>query len=235
MALCAMVGIQPGDRVLDIACGPGTAALVAREMGATSVLGVDFSAGMIARAREAAADIEGLEFLEGNALALPVEDGSFGVVVSNFGMIFAPDPARAVREMARVLVPRGRVGFTAWLRSGTTDSYYGAVSQHLPEINSPHDAFDWGVPEVATRWLGDSFDQIITTTMEVPFLAATPREAWRVLRSSTGRAGASYPRLSDPAKLRMDGDMEAYFEQYRQPDGSIAWVREALLIVARKS
>jgi SAM-dependent methyltransferase len=233
-ALCAMSGIQAGDRVLDIACGPGTAALVAWEIGARPVVGVDFSIGMLARAREAAAGLDGIEFVEGNALALPLPDASFDVVISNFGVIFAPDPSLAVTEMARVLATGGRIGFTAWLRSGTTDSYYRTVSRHLPEIVSPHDAFDWGDPEIATRWLGTRFQQVHTETIEVPFTARNAQEAWHALRSSTGRVGATYPRLSAEARLSMDGDMEAYFGQYRQPDGTTRWIREALVIVGKK-
>src|SRR4051812_7563030 len=78
-ALCASLDVHPGDRVLDVACGPGTAAFVARELGAAKVVGVDYAEEMVTVARERAVDDPALDFRLGNALALPVPDGAFDV------------------------------------------------------------------------------------------------------------------------------------------------------------
>lgn len=233
-ALAALAGIGAGNEVLDIGCGPGTASFIAKESGAARVVGVDISAGMLEIARERALGFAGMEFLEGNALDLPVPAQSFDVVISNFGVIFAPDPARAVAEMARVLRAGGRTAFTAWLRGGTTASYYEAVYQHLPEPPAQHDHYDWGDPERAVTWLSPRFAPVATTTIDVPYLAVSAESAWERLRSSTGRVGLSYPVLSETAKHRMDQDMARYFEQYRLADGSIHWPREALAIVGHR-
>ncbi len=233
-ALVALAGVGPGSEVLDIACGPGTVSLIANEAGAARVVGVDFSTGMLEVARERALGAAGMEFIEGNALDLPLPDQSFDVVVSNFGVIFAPDPARAVSEMARVLRPGGRAAFTAWLRSGTTASYYETVFRHLPEPPSEHDHYNWGDPEQATAWLAPRFGPIATTAIDVPFVASSAESAWERLRSSTGRVGISYPTLTEDGRAQMDQDMAKYFERFRLADGTIHWPREALAIVGNR-
>ena len=106
------------ERVLDLGCGTGNAALLAAARGAT-VIGVDPAARLleVARARAADVDLE-VTFALGDAEAIPVESGSVDVVVSVFGVIFAPDPAAAAAEMARVTAADGRIVLTAWVPGG---------------------------------------------------------------------------------------------------------------------
>ena len=109
---------QVSERVLDLGCGTGNAALLAAARGAT-VTGVDPAARLLEVARAQAAD-QGVEitFALGEAGAIPVESGSVDVLVSVFGVIFAPDPVAAAAEMARVTAPHGRIVLTAWLPGG---------------------------------------------------------------------------------------------------------------------
>src|SRR6476619_423380 len=91
-----------GDRVLDLGCGTGNAALLAAARGAT-VTGVDPAGRLLDVARARAVD-QGLDitFALGEAAAIPVETGSVDVLLSVFGVIFAPDPVAAAAEIARV-------------------------------------------------------------------------------------------------------------------------------------
>ena len=115
-AVVAMAAPTAGDRVLDVACGTGNAALLAAARGA-DVVGVDSSERLVAVARQRAQQA-GLfaEFVVGDALVLPVGDAEFDVVLSVFGVIFAADPAQAVSEVARVLRSDGRAYIAAWSR-----------------------------------------------------------------------------------------------------------------------
>lgn len=100
--------IRPGDRVLDVGCGTGAVAReAARRVGADGrVVGLDLNPRMLEVARRLAPDID---WREGDAGHLPFEEASFDAVVSQFMLMFTPDPAAALREMWRVLAPRGRL------------------------------------------------------------------------------------------------------------------------------
>ncbi len=117
-AVVALAAPRAGERLLDIACGTGNGALLAAARGADAV-GVDAAPRLIGVAgqRAAAAGLS-LELLVGDAQAMPVADASFDVAISIFGVIFAPDPARAMAELARVLRPGGRAYVTAWVPAG---------------------------------------------------------------------------------------------------------------------
>jgi ubiquinone/menaquinone biosynthesis C-methylase UbiE len=128
-ALLDAVRVEAGIEVLDLACGPGLVAGVARGRGAIAT-GLDFSAAMVAIAR---ATHPGIRFEEGDAEALPFADGSFDRVVANFGIHHVPDPVRALSETLRVLRPSGRVAFTSWAAPAENIAWkilFDAVSAH---------------------------------------------------------------------------------------------------------
>src|SRR5919199_2114132 len=110
----ALAGVAPGERVLDLACGTGNAASEAARAGAR-VTGLDAAPRLIevAEARAAAASLD-IEFVVGDAQDLPFGDGAFDCVLSVFGVIFVPDPPRAMNEILRVLAPGGRALISAW-------------------------------------------------------------------------------------------------------------------------
>lgn len=103
--------LEPGDRAIDVACGTGrlTIALAERVGPFGRVVGVDRSTGMIELARAAARDLVQVEFIVGDALALPVEDASFDAATIGFGLRNLPDFEAGFRELARVVRPGGRV------------------------------------------------------------------------------------------------------------------------------
>ena len=108
------VGLAPGDRVLDVACGTGIVARLARErVGDTGrVVGIDLSPAMLTVARRVAPDVE---WREADAAALPLGEGErFDVVTCQQGLQFFPDRAAAAREMYRALAPGGRLAVSTW-------------------------------------------------------------------------------------------------------------------------
>jgi SAM-dependent methyltransferase len=126
------VGVEPGDRVLDVACGTGNATLPAARTGA-EVTGLDLSPAMLERARgHAAAEGLDVDWREGDAEQLPFADESFDVVVSSFGCMFAPRHDVAAEEMARVLRPGGRLGVCSWTPEGVFGEFFRIVGGHLP-------------------------------------------------------------------------------------------------------
>jgi demethylmenaquinone methyltransferase/2-methoxy-6-polyprenyl-1,4-benzoquinol methylase len=98
--------VRPGDRVLDACCGTGDLAIAAARAGGR-VTGVDFSERMLERARRKAPE---LEWFQGDALALPFDDGSFDSATVGFGVRNLEDLEQGLAELRRVLRPGGRVG-----------------------------------------------------------------------------------------------------------------------------
>jgi demethylmenaquinone methyltransferase/2-methoxy-6-polyprenyl-1,4-benzoquinol methylase len=98
--------VEPGDRVLDAACGTGDLAIIAAKAGAT-VTGLDFSEKMLQRARRKKPD---LEWIQGDLLALPFEDDTFDAATVGFGVRNVADLPGSIAELRRVLRPGGRLG-----------------------------------------------------------------------------------------------------------------------------
>jgi SAM-dependent methyltransferase len=101
----------------------------------------------VARQRAAAAGADA-DFVVGDALDLPLEDGSFDAVVSVFGVIFASDPDRAVAEIVRVLKPGGRAVLSAWMREGAVHRMVGVLGRGLVAAGGPsRPSFAWHEPD----------------------------------------------------------------------------------------
>jgi ubiquinone/menaquinone biosynthesis C-methylase UbiE len=125
-------GIRRGEDVLDVACGSGNAAIRAAVAGG-SVVGLDLTPELLDAARRLAGDAGvWVEWIEGDAEALPFLDETFDVVLSTFGCMFAPRHAVAASEIARVLRPGGRVSITAWTPEGSIGRFFETVVGYVP-------------------------------------------------------------------------------------------------------
>jgi SAM-dependent methyltransferase len=151
-----VVGVGPGQQVLDVGVGDGNTAIEAARRGAV-VTGLDISPAQLDKARRRIT-AEGLsvELHEGHAEDLPFADASFDVVVSVLGVIFAPDHERAVAELARVCRPGGTVAVTAWV----DDSWFRLWRDRAARLVPPAPPDDggprpdlWGQPGEAARRL----------------------------------------------------------------------------------
>ncbi len=132
-ALVHALGPLEGAELLDVATGTGNLALTAVRAGAAPVVGVDLTPELLAVARERA-ERENLavDFVTGDAEALEFEEDRFDVVTSVFGVIFAPRPAVAAGELARVLAPGGRLGVTTWPAGSVPAEMARALAEHVP-------------------------------------------------------------------------------------------------------
>ena len=152
-------GLEPGGSALDVACGSGklTAALARLAGPGGRVVGLDFSPQMLAIARH---DHPEIEFTEGDALNLPFDDGSFDAAAIAFGLRNLSDPVRGLREMLRVLGPRGRAVVLEFVRppKGPIGSAYRVYLRTvLPAVGGALS----GQP-AAYRYLSDTVDSYRT-------------------------------------------------------------------------
>jgi SAM-dependent methyltransferase len=121
-ALVAGLGIGEGTRMLDLGCGDGTTAIPAARTGA-DVLGVDIAGNLVAAGNERAAELglDNIRFQQGDATELNgIDDGSFDLVLSVFGAMFAPRPGDVAKEMVRVTRPGGRIVMANWIPGDPT-------------------------------------------------------------------------------------------------------------------
>jgi ubiquinone/menaquinone biosynthesis C-methylase UbiE len=133
--LLELAALRHGERVLDVACGTGIVArLAAGQVGmACEVTGLDLNAGMLQVARSLPAPPGApVTWVEGSALAMPLPDASFDVVLCQQGFQFFPDQAAGLPELKRVLVPGGRVLLSIWAgETPYSSAMAAAVEKHV--------------------------------------------------------------------------------------------------------
>jgi SAM-dependent methyltransferase len=173
--LVKFAGIKAGADVLDVACGTGVAALTAARLGA-KVTGVDLTPELIARAKENAGLMNlDVTWYESDAEQLPLPDAGFDFVVSQFGHMFAPRPDVVIREMLRVLRPRGTIAFVTWPPELFTGRMFALTGKHAPPppsgVSPP---IQWGDPAIIRERLGTAVKDIAFArdVMLFPILSA---------------------------------------------------------------
>lgn len=179
VAVVRAAALVPDERVLDLGCGTGNAALLAAERGAR-VTGVDPAARLLEVARTRAAQVaRTIEFRAGDAASLPLEDASVDVVLSVFGMIFAPDAAAAAEEVARVLTARGRIVLSAWIPAGAIWETNAVAAESLRQaVGAPPgpQPFPWHDVDSLSALLAPHGFQVALEEERLAFTAASARE-----------------------------------------------------------
>jgi ubiquinone/menaquinone biosynthesis C-methylase UbiE len=142
------------ERVLDVAAGNGNATLAAARRGC-DVTSTDYVAALLERGQDRArAEHLEVTFQVADAEALPFDDASFDAVLSTFGVMFAPDQAKAATELARVCRPGGRIGLANWTPEGFVGQMFKTLGRHVPPPPGAQPPSNWG----DEAWLHSHFD-----------------------------------------------------------------------------
>ncbi|GAB2670641.1 class I SAM-dependent methyltransferase [Kribbella swartbergensis] len=228
--------IQPGEHVVDIGAGTGNVALLAADLGAR-VTAVEPAA----RLREVIQEVAGardLTVIDGTAASIPLQDGSADVVLSNFAVIFAPDPQAAIAELARVTAPNGRILFTAWL-PGVLDELIGILFKAVREVTGRGIAdgrVDWHDPNVLTSLLEPHGFHLTTDTKELTISTPSPEDYWSTRIATHPLGVATLPLLDQSGRLpAVRTQMLTQITQnWTTPTGEVALPAQYLLAKATR-
>lgn len=230
------LGITPGAKALDVACGTGNLAIPAARLGA-KVIGVDIATNLLEQAR-ARATSEGLsiDFREGDAEALPFGDGEFDAVVSMYGAMFAPRPALVAAELTRVCRPTGFIAMANWTPSGFVGKTFALNHKYLPPPPHLESPVLWGKEEVVRErfekvgWKVEMTPRIYE--FRFPYGAA---EVVQFFREYFGPTKVAFSRLDGAGREGLRGDMEKLWAEHNEaPAGEILVKAEYLEVIARK-
>ncbi len=231
------LGLQPGMKVLDVACGTGNLALPAARLGAV-VTGVDIAPNLLKQARENA-EREGLriQFDEGDAEALPYEDAGFDAVVTMFGAMFAPRPEVVAAELMRVCRPRGFIAMANWTPTGVTGKMFKIVSSHVPPPAGMLPPVLWGVDATVRERLSEGMSKLETKprmiSLAYPFSPAAVVEHFR---NYFGPAQKAFSALDDNGQAALRRDLEQLWtENNLATDGTTRIEGEYLEVIAVRS
>jgi SAM-dependent methyltransferase len=233
----ARLSIAPGARVLDVACGSGNLALAAARRGA-NVTGVDIAPNLIRQAR-ARAESEGLTIRadEGDAEQLPYPDRSFDVVVSMFGVMFAPRPDVAAAELVRVTRPGGRVALANWTPGGFAGEMFRTVGRHVPPPPGVAPPAQWGDESIVRQRLRDGIAELKTTRrtcqIKYPF---GPAEVVELFRTYFGPVNRAFAALDEDKQRDLRRDLEqVWSSNNRATDGTVYVDGEYLEVIATRA
>jgi SAM-dependent methyltransferase len=196
------LGIRPGERVLDVACGTGNLALPAARAGA-SVTGIDIAPALVAQLGVRAAG-EGLavDAREGDAEALPFEDGSFDTVITMFGAMFAAHPQRAADELLRVARRGGRIAMANWAPASFIGRMLKLTVGYVPPPPGMPSVLLWGDPDAVRERLGAGVSDLRFTSRQMSFsYPHSPEATVTLFRTWYGPTVRAFAAL-DEAKQR---------------------------------
>jgi SAM-dependent methyltransferase len=216
-------GISEGEIVVDVGCGTGNAALLAAERGA-SVIGIDPAERLLSVAAAAAEERDfDAEFLPGEAASMPVSNAEADVVLSVFGVIFAPDPAAAAAEIDRVTKPQGRIVMAAWIPGGPISDAVRLARETLAEIlGQPHASppFPWHERDSLAGLFEPHGFSVWLTEHSLAFSAPSVDEFMRIEGENHPLAVNARPALEGAGRAEevREGMRRIYEEGNEDPD-----------------
>jgi ubiquinone/menaquinone biosynthesis C-methylase UbiE len=206
--LCEAVDLRAGERVLDVAAGNGNATLAAARRFA-EVTSTDYVPALLEGGRRRA-EAQGLvvKFEAADAENLPYADASFDVVLSTFGVMFAPDHQRSARELARVCRPGGRIGLACWTPAGFLGDLFRTIATHVPPVPGVQSPLLWG-SDAHVRALFDGVARIEHTPRFFNFRYKSAEHFVEVFRTFYGPTHKAFLALDAAGQAALEADMLA--------------------------
>ncbi len=231
------LGLKPGTRLLDVACGTGNTAIPAAKAGAI-VTGVDIAPNLIEQAIGRAAT-EGVDakFDVGDAEAMPYEDGSFDVVTTMFGAMFAPRPDVTAAELKRVCRSGGLIAMANWTPEAFTGQMFKLGAKHVPPPPGMTPPVLWGSEDVVRERFSTGISDLQLNRIKIMFLYPFgPAEVVEQFRLFFGPTVKAFASLDAAGQEALEADLIGLWtENNRATDGTTQVESEYLEVRATRA
>ena len=231
------LGIEPGIKVLDVACGTGNLALPASRAGA-NVTGIDIAPNLIEQA-VANAEGEGLNvrFEVGDAEDMPYDDGEFEVVMTMFGAMFAPRPDLTASELKRVCKSGGTIAMANWTPEAFTGQMFKIGAKHVPPPAGMSPPLQWGMEDIVRERFAEGTSDLQMTRRKIGFhFDMPPADVVEHFRLYFGPTQKAFEALDEAGQAALRKDLEALWASANTAtDGSTEVESEYLEVIAIKA
>jgi len=208
-SLAEAADVRADERVLDVAAGNGNATLAAARRFA-HVTSTDYVPALLDKGRQRAL-AEGLDvrFQDADVEELPFPDGSFDVVLSTFGAMFAPDQRRTAAEMLRVLRPGGRIGMANWTPAGFIGRLFKVIGAHVPPPAGLESPALWGSEAQLAELFGSQAADIRSESRLFNFRYRSAAHWIQVFRDFYGPTHKAFAALDATGQAALERDLTA--------------------------
>jgi ubiquinone/menaquinone biosynthesis C-methylase UbiE len=195
------------EDVLDVAAGNGNATLAAARRGAR-VTSTDYVPSLLERGAERArAERLDVRFEVADAEALPYADASFDVVLSTFGVMFAPDHAQTASELARVCRPGGRIGLASWTPESLVGRMFKIIARYQPPPPGTQPGSLWGSESHLRTLFADKAEAIVTTRRYFKFRYRSAAHFIDVFRTWYGPTLKTFAALAADKATALENEL----------------------------
>jgi ubiquinone/menaquinone biosynthesis C-methylase UbiE len=233
--LCEALDLRSAEKVLDVAAGNGNASLAAARRWA-EVTSTDYVSVLLDRARErAVADHLDIEFREADAENLPLDNESFDVVVSTFGVMFTPDQERAAAELVRVCRRGGRIGLANWTPDGFIGQLFKTLGKFVPPAAGVRSPALWGTRARIDELFGPHAAEIRTAQRHFTFRYRSPQHWIHIFKSYYGPLLKAFAALDPAQQAALESELEQLIARFnRAADGTMVVPSEYLEVVVTR-
>jgi ubiquinone/menaquinone biosynthesis C-methylase UbiE len=232
--LCEAIDLRSTQRVLDVAAGNGNATLAAARRFA-DVTSTDYVAQLLERGRLRAA-AEGLvvKFEQADAEALPYADESFDVVLSTFGVMFAPNQPQAARELLRVTKKGGKIGLANWTPDGFIGRLFKTIGKYVPPAPGVKSPALWG-DRAHLQGLFGQGGEVAATARHFTFRYKSPAHWLEIFRTYYGPVLKAFAAIEPQERGKLETDLLALMDEFNlAKDGSLVVPGEYLEVVVTR-
>ena len=220
-SLCEAVDLRSTDKVLDVAAGNGNASLAAARRFA-DVTSTDYVPELLAQGlRRAEADGLPMVTQVADAENLPFADGTFDVVLSTFGVMFAPNHERAAAEMVRVARPGGRIGLANWTPDGFIGELFRVIGRFVPPPAGLKPPAAWGTETRLVELFGPHASDIRTERKHYVFRYRSAAHWVDVFRRYYGPVHKAFAALGAADQQALEGALLGLLERYNRDGDSL--------------